>query len=337
MASLPPGIDVNTGNFRYITIDGITSLDKGLVMSGNTPLFVKNPRRKTMDIDGMHGTIDISWQKGQLYYDNRILKYNFALFVPRYDNDSLEDINLRCENEIISIHNWCNRLDGSGNSMLLDSGAGRFFEVKLESINAEKTFKVNTWVLTIELEFRAHPEMVPIYFTYPTTSDIKTALDTVQYQDGRSFSYGSLNTSDLNLYISGPTALEEPPIKHKLMELPFRNGNADLGLYYGDDTIAYRCILILDNQGTRNDMNAKCQAATEYIMNLLYGATDATEHAGIQMKGTATLTDSALGTFYFARCTGFGATKSMTDSYWIVSFNITFTTYPKIISDGWNT
>lgn len=307
-------------------------------MSGNTPLFIKNPRRNTMDIDGMHGTIDISWQKGQLYFEPRTLNYTFALFVPRYDNDSLEDVNDRCETEILSICNWAHQLDGSSTSsaQLYDSGAGTFYEVKLENLNVEKTFKVNTWILTAQMEFKAHPEMVPITSTYPTPSDTQTALDTIQYQHGRHFYfYNKDSFDDWNFYISGPTALEQPHTKQDWQTLPFKQGSAYKGLSYDDDTLSYRCVLILDNTGTRNDMNAKCQAAVENIMTWLYGAQDQTAHSGIQMKGTSTLHDSALGYFYFARCTGFSVTKSMTDSYWILSFNITFTTYPKIVSDSW--
>lgn len=337
MASIPSNIDM-TDDFRYITINGITSHQKGLIMSGNTPLSIKTPRRQTMNLDGFHGSIDISWQKGALYYDDRLLKYSFAMFVPRgtESNETLSNMNDACENEIQDLYLWVSSLDGLNSDKILDdSGAGRYNQVKFEGMEISKTFKNDMWILSITMEFRTHPEMASIP-AYPTPSQVATALELDVYI-GRDFSFAGKNSwYDFHLYVSGPTALEDPPIKHNYMTLPFLNGNVNRGVYYEDDIISYKCIFILDNIGNRNEMNRKCQSATEHIMNWLYSVGGSQIGPdNLTMKGTSDLNDSALGKFVFARCTGFSVTKSMSDLYWLLTYDITFTTYPKIVSDQW--
>lgn len=334
MASIPSNIEI-TDDLRYITINGITSLQKGLIMSGNTPLSIKTPRRQTMNLDGFHGSIDISWQKGELYYDDRLLKYSFAMFIPR-GNETLPNINDECESEIQCLYSWASYLDGlNANKTLADSGAGTYQQVKFEGMEISKTFKNDMWILSVTMEFRTYPEMVS-YSAYPSPSQVQTELELDGYT-GRSFSFAGKNSwDDFHLYVSGPTALEDPPVKHNYMTLPFLNGNVNRGVYYEDDVISYKCIFILDNDGTRNEMNLKCQTAVEHIMAWLYSyGGSRTGPSNLTMYGTSDLYDGALGTFVFARCTGFSVTKSMSDLYWLLTCDITFTTYPKIISDQW--
>lgn len=309
-------------------------------MSGNTPLSIKTPRRQTMNLDGFHGSIDISWQKGTLYFDDRLLKYSFAMFIPRRIeyHETLADINAACENEIQSIYSWASYLDGlSSTKRLEDSGAGIYSQVKFEGMEVSKTFKNDVWILSITMEFRTYPEMFYFPGGYPIPSQITTELELDGYT-GRAFSFSGRNSwDDFHLYVSGPTALEDPPVKHNYMTLPFLNGNINRGVYYEDDVISYKCIFIMDNVGTRNEMNQKCQAAVEYVMNWLYSVGGSQIGPNnLTMAGTSDLDDNALGTFVFARCTGFSVTKSMSDLYWLLTYDITFTTYPKIVSDQWD-
>ena len=337
MASIPSNIEI-TDDLRYITINGITSLQKGLIMSGNTPLSIKTPRRQTLNLDGFHGSIDISWQKGTLYYDDRLLKYTFAMFIPRRIeyHETLPDINAACESEIEDLYLWVSYLDGlSSNKTLADSGAGTYSQVKFEGMEVSKTFKNDMWILSITMEFRTHPTMEPTW-AYPAPSQVTTELELDGYT-GRKFSFAGHNSwDDFHLYVSGPTALEDPPIKHNYMTLPFLDGNVNRGVYYEDDIISYKCIFIMDNVGTRNEMNAKCQGAVEAMMTWLYSPGESRiGPSNLTMAGTSDLNDGALGTFVFARCTGFSVTKSMSDLYWLLTYDITFTAYPKIVSDQW--
>jgi hypothetical protein len=214
---------------------------------------------------------------------------------------------------------------------MYDSGAGTYSKVRMQSLNTKKAFSKEFWILNIQIAFKVHPTL--IYFhEYPRDATPNTIITDGREMRGRTFKFGNYFAYETwRLVVSGSTQLVDPPIKYRELTLPFVDGTENRGRFYGDTQISYTCNFFLSNRGTKNEMNRKAQAAVESIMYWLYDGIDTTdEYEGIQMKGTATLEDTALGTFHFARCTGLSVSKSMSPQYWILTYNITFTTYPKI-------
>lgn len=332
MGWLPPGLQIDD-NYRYlsITYNGIdtTTLNKGLIMSGNTPLSLKIPKRSSMDIPYMNGTIDLSYQHGKLLFNERELTYAFASYIPRYTSDVLSGVNDRCETQIEAVKYW---MEHSDDGQLYDSGAGTYYGCKPLSIKVEKSFSQDFWILAFELKFKVNADMNPKISTYPTKADIITELDRFgsEYFTGRSFYLNGKDAyDDFGLYISNKTPLVQPEIKYLEHEMPYVDGTYNLGKYYGDTVLEYDAYFFLDNGGSRNDMNAKCQGAVEKITDWLYSpGTDTWE--GITMAGTTQLTDDALGTFHCVRCTGLNVNKVIFEHLWVISYTIQFTTYPRI-------
>lgn len=326
MGWLPPGLQIDD-NYRYLRIkDGgvyTTSLDKGLIMSGNTPLSWKIPKRASMEIPYFNGTIDLSYQHGSLLFNERELTYTFASYIPRYETDELDDVNTRCETQIESVKYW---MDHSDDGQLYDSGAGTYFNYKPLSIKVDKSFSQDFWILAFELKFKVQATMQPRLSQYPAKANLDTPIENT----GRTFGLSSGNSwSDYGLYISNKTPLAQPEIKYIEHEMPYVDGTYNLGKYYGDNVLEYEAYFVLDNWGSRNDMNAKCQSAVEHVVDWLY--TPGTDQwSEPQMAGTTVLYDSALGTFHCARCTGINVNKVIFEPYWIVAYNIQFTTYPRI-------
>lgn len=332
MAWIPPEIQIDD-NFRYLSFtylgDTKTSLDMGLIMSGNTPLSLKTPRRQTMDIDYMNGTIDISWQTGELHFDDRNITYNFARYIQRDPDDTLDEMNEKCEQAISEITEWAVLND---DGKMYDSGAGEYSKVRLQSINTQKAFSKEFWILNMQIAFKTHPDLINSY-PYPQHAVPKTIITPDQNYLARTFTFDGRNVFDAwHLYVSGSTQLVDPPIKYRELTLPFVDGVENRGRFYGDTQITYTCNFFIENTFNKNEMNRKCQAAVEHIMDWLYGVDFTDSYEGIQMKGTTILEDTALGTFHLARCTGLSVSKSMSPQYWILTYNITFTTYPKIVA-----
>ena len=331
MAWLPPEIEIDE-NFRYLsfTRSGVTtkSLDLGMIMSGDTPLSVKKPRRSTMEIDYMNGSIDISWQTGELHYEDRELTYVFTRFIPIWSTDSRDDINARCESAIREITEWAVLSD---DKQMYDSGAGTYSNVRLFSMKTAKDFTSDYWMLTITLSFKAHPTLN--YQPFPAAVyRPSTPINQGNTYDSRTFEFGPYYAYwTYDLFVSGNTELADPPIKHRELELPFADGTANRGRYYGDTVINYNCMLYVPNISNSTIMNKKCQARVEEVASWLFGITDSDEYEGIKMKGTTILHDSALGDFRLARCTGLKVSKTTSPEYWMVLFEIEFTTYPKIV------
>lgn len=330
MAWIPPEIQIDD-NFRYLSFtylgDTKTSLDMGLIMSGNTPLSLKTPRRQTMDIDYMNGTVDISWQTGQLHFDDRSITYNFARYIQRGPDDTLDEMNAKCEAAIKEVTDWAVLSD---DGRMYDSGAGTYSKVRMQSLNTQKAFSKEFWILNMQIAFKTHPDLENGW-SYPQYVLPKTIINPEYDYLARTFTFDNRPAFDAyKLFVSGSTQLVDPPIKYRELTLPFVDGTENRGRFYGDTQISYTCNFFMDNNDNKNRMNWKCQAAVEHIMNWLYGVNSTDEYEGIQMKGTAKLEDTALGTFHLARCTGLSVSKSMSPQYWILTYNITFTTYPKI-------
>lgn len=332
MGWLPPGLQIDD-NYRYLqlTYNGVntTTLDKGLIMSGNTPLSHKIAKRSTMDIPYMNGTIDTSCQHGTLLFNERELTYTFASYIPRYADDDLDDVNTRCDTQVEAIKYW---MEHSDDGQLYDSGAGTYFDCKPLSIKVDKSFSQDFWILAFELRFKVRAYMQPRFSDYPDKADIITELDRFgeEYFTGRSFYMtGKDAYEDYGLYISNKTPLVQPEIKYLEHEMPYVDGTYNLGHYYGDTVLEYDAYFFLDNWGSRNTMNAKCQAAVEKVVDWLYSAGQ-DSWQGVTMAGTTVLNDSTLGTFHCARCTGIDVNKVIFDPLWVISYKIQFTTYPRI-------
>ena len=336
MGWLPPGLQIDD-NYRYlrITYNGTptTSLQMGLIMSGNTPLSWKKPRRASMDIPYMNGTVDLSWQHGSMLFEDRELTYNFASYIPRYPDDDLDDINGRCDEQEESIRNYFEHPD---DGQLYDSGAGTYYHYKITGIKVQKSFSQDFWIMAIELKFKVDAAMNPNKSTYPTPADIVTELDRdgSEFFTGRSFFFNGKDVyDDFKLYISGNTHLAPPQIKYIEQEMPYVDGTYNLGKYYGDTVFELDAYFFLENYGSRNEMNSKCQGAVEKVVDWLYGPGTTDTYNGISMKGCSELHDSALGTFHLARCTGININKIMYEPIWIIVYQIQFTTYPRLSSE----
>ena len=331
MAWFPPEIDIDSENFRYLSFlhntEEIKSLDIGLIMSGNTPLSLRIPRRSNMSIDYMNGSIDLSWQTGEMHFDNRTIEYAFSAYVKFEPEDTLDTMNSKCKNKLTEITAWATHAD---DDKMFDSGAGIYQKVQMIGLEVDKVYSPAFWTLSISLKFEVYPFLYSLY-EYPEYITPSTPINTGTPIKGRRFSFGSGHSyTDYGLFITSDTPLAPPPIKYRSLDLPFADGNANRGYFYGDTVIKYTCSFFLKNEGTRNSMNRKCQSAVECICDWLYGVSDISEHEGIRMKGTATLFDSSLGEFYLARCTGITVNKMLFDEFWILVYQIEFTTYPKI-------
>ena len=335
MGWLPPGLQIDD-NYRYLSITyngtATTSLQMGLIMSGNTPLSWKKPRRASMEIPYMNGTVDLSWQHGSLLFEDRELTYAFASYIPRYESDSLSDVNHRCDAQEESIRYW---LEHSDNGYLYDSGAGTYYNFKPTGIKVEKSFSQDFWIMAVELKLKVSPTMTPNRSTYPAAADIKTALEVLEDGSeifkGRSFSFNNKDAyEDFNLYISGKTHLAPPQIKYIEKEMPYVDGTYNLGKYYGDTVFELDAYFFLENEGSRNEMNSKCQAAVEKVVDWIYSAVTTDTYNGISMRGCTIFSDSAMGTFHLARCTGMNISKMIYEPLWIIVYQMQFTTYPRL-------
>lgn len=349
---IPSEIQVDKKNFRYLSFkkDGVdfeqrTTLDFSLIMSGNTPITVRKPRRSTVKIDEMHGSIDISWQTGEIHYEDRELTYNFAYCIP-INGYNRDELNSKSEAILQEITTWINMYD-DGN--MYDSGAGNFKNVRLTNAKAEKSFSSNYWILAITLQFKAHPiieigtrdtfpcrriatEVSPAAYAYVEQDgkQILVTTDTTMFT-GRTFSFGGQHVFySYNLYVSGNVELAPLNMKRSSITIPFADGTANMETYYDDSEITYNCVGIIPVSGTTNEMNQKCQYAVEKVSDWLYGYSGSDSYKGITMKGTGVIVDSALGEFRLARCTGLTVTKTISIEYWLLAFEIKFTTYPKI-------
>lgn len=330
MAWFPPEIEIDNNNFRYLSFshngNPVTSLDKGLIMSGNTPLSMRIPRRKTMSMDYMNGSVDLSWQTGKMYFDDRTLEYAFSAYIKVNSDDTLSTLNSRCESLLGEITSWA--VDADDDKMG-DSGAGIYQKVRFQGMEVDKIFSPAYWTLSITMKFYAYPFMFSSH-SYPEYEVPNTPLNDTEPKKGRSLKFGNYYTDSYGLFMTSSTPLAPPPIKYRELAMPYADGINNRGRFYEDTVIKYTFSLFLKNIGSRNSMNRKCQDAIETICDWMYGIDTTDEYEGIQMKGTTTMVDSALGTFHLARCTGIKPTKLMYDRYWVLVFEIEFTTYPKI-------
>lgn len=328
---VPSGPEEEPNDFRYIYINGSTSLSHGLVMSGNTPLSVRTPKTSSVSIPYSHGSVDLSKADGRLYFNERNLRYTFAAFIDRWANRgssaeyilTLNEINRKVQNLYSELEDWLYSAATTTGTSLNDCGVA-YTGVACTGIEISKSLFPEMWVLTVVITFVANPSNNLSSSVLFAGRDI---LDAATRAQMRYIEYNDINTLDMNMIMSGNTPLTNLVKKRDTIETNYADGVIDssssTGVFYEDRTIAYNFSYFLDCESTNILTNRKAQLVTEAVMKWLYDGWG------------GTLYDSALNiSLPKARATSFSVNKQITNKgYWILGFNIEFTVYP-VVSNG---
>ena len=345
-------------NSRHITFNGVIDTYYGLVMSGNTPIFVPKPKTSSVTVAYAHGTIDTSELDGRLYWEDISIEYQMACCIPTFYNDtfrSTDTMNKICADRVISVENWLY----SGPATLTDTG----WDFSLQDsecikIETAKTALPDYWVIKFTITFSC-PFTITMSRPYIETRVRKPGMRFIVYNGGASNEFG------LDMIGATPLTDEEPKISK--MDWPHRDGSLNLShcrngntsgkesLFFNDRTITYKFqkfFSIYDGNGavkTPISMNRECQNFVNKICCWLY------EHVGntfVTIDGMVTyggisimLADSAwvegtIPSSGYANCrvlpsarvTSLNVTKTIHTEAWGLTFDVTFSAYPEFSS-----
>lgn len=163
---------------RHIIFNGQDSwLDKGLQMSGSTPLSLPSAKTSGLEIELSDGYVDTSRIDGNLHYGPREIGYTFATYISAYDGNwkaiDAATMNKLCINKIKEIQNWL--VHTETDRKLYDTAycdpdneTGYYFENAMcSSFSTTKGIGADKWVITIQVTFRFNPYMYE-YTANPT-------------------------------------------------------------------------------------------------------------------------------------------------------------------------
>lgn len=353
---LDPGY---SNNFRYISFNYHTSFDYGLVMSGITPLTVRHPKRQEINIPYSHGSLDVSTQDGNLYFDDREVTYNFGAIVQRlFTGEKFEtnnEINKRCQHLMSNITNWLMPAQSntteeqpfSGIGDLYDNCAGTYSNSRCVKLEISKDFYDEYWVLAISATFKLG-QLTSI------NSDVGEADMLIPSEELREIIFNGSTSFTKRLFMSGSTPLSAVTSKRASITSNIMDGEIDRSyfptivngqrksiIFYEDRKIDYTFYRIWHRtENNTHDINLWMQNSIEEIANWLYmtnNLTNVVEWNGMKMKGVGILKDSFNYTFgeeeegyslMFARCTGLNVSKVLGADYWILVIQPQFTVYP---------
>lgn len=154
---------------RYIIFNNQSSLDKGLMMSGSTPLSDPTPKISALEIELSDGYVDTSRIDGNLHYGPREITYSFAQRIPAYSDDGLAinavNMNKRCVKAIRAIQEW---LMTKTDNKLYDTAYctpwandGYYFENAMcTSFRSAKGIGSREWIITYNVTFRCNPYLI---------------------------------------------------------------------------------------------------------------------------------------------------------------------------------
>lgn len=154
---------------RTIIFNGYDSWsDKGLMMSGATPLSDPTAKISALEIELSDGYVDTSRIDGNLHYGPREITYAFAQKVPVYDSHdrALDAVSMNriIVNKIKEIRSW---LFANTNRRLYDTAycdpatqTGYYFEnAMVSSFKSTKSIGSREWLIAYEVTFRCNPYM----------------------------------------------------------------------------------------------------------------------------------------------------------------------------------
>lgn len=194
---------------RFILYNGGASYEYGLIMSGNTPLTVEEPKITNMEWPHKNGTLNLSHcRKGEthgkssLFFKDRTIKYNFfKSFSKYYENRTVKPtyaIHREMQDFIIEMCCWMYKhtnqsfvtIDGNvtygGTSIMLadsalllsdnipvgDSVPCKFLpSARVTDLTFTKNIFNDIWALTMEVTFTAYPEFSYGEIYFPSTTE----------------------------------------------------------------------------------------------------------------------------------------------------------------------
>lgn len=344
-------LDENYDNFRYISFNNDTSFNYGLIMSGSTPLSIKTPKRSTITIPYSHGSLDTSWQDGQLYFNDREITYNFGYIIDRLYTSSdrgfeyNDEVNHRCQLAISEIECWlqpCTDFQTtSAVGDLVDSHAGTYHNARCTRIDVSKAFSANFCVLSFKITFKVGPHLTN------TTEGTDWQYVPSEANTLRNIIFGSYAFASNNWILTNSTPLstittKRDEVSSQIMDgsidrsyVPYNNNTNSARVFYEDRTINYTFNKIWEKQDQlpqekNKAYNKWMQGALENLATSLYSINTTQTWDNVKMKGVASIFDSAYPNraFMFARCTGISYTKTIANGYWILGVTVQFTTYP---------
>lgn len=157
---------------RHIIFNGYSSEDKGLTMSGSTPISQPAPKISGTEIELADGYIDTSRIDGKLHYKTRGIGYAFTYVIDAYNQYDLAKDPLQMNKEAIEVeHDIREWLLAETDRKLYDTAYGDpdsedkgyyFYNASVQSINMTKAMGQDKWVLQFQVAFACDPYMYEI-------------------------------------------------------------------------------------------------------------------------------------------------------------------------------
>lgn len=161
---------------RHIIWNGYSSEEKGLVMSGSTPLSSPTPKISGTEIELADGYIDTSRVDGKLHYKTRTISYVFTYVIDAYNQYDLakdaNTLNRECVAAERNIRSW---FFGQTDRKLYDTaycnltsekpitGTGHYFtNASCQEIKVNKAMGIDKWVLQFQVSFAFDPYIYEI-------------------------------------------------------------------------------------------------------------------------------------------------------------------------------
>jgi hypothetical protein len=162
---------------RTIIFNGYDSWsDKGLMMSGATPLSDPTAKISALEIELSDGYVDTSRIDCNLHYGPREITYAFAQTIPVYDDrgraHNAVHMNKLCVEAIRAVQSW---FHGNTNRRLYDTAycnpatqTGYYFDNAMcTSFKSSKSIGDTKWVIAYQVTFRFNPYLIE-YTANPT-------------------------------------------------------------------------------------------------------------------------------------------------------------------------
>ena len=339
---------------RHIIFNGVSDSYHDLVMAGNTPLLIPKPKRSSVEVAYSNGTVDTSELNGDLYFEDYEISYVFTCKLLTVRNgvvQTTEQMNGYVNDKIQDVEDWLY----SGPATLTDYGLPKqYANADCTSITSEKVASPSYWMIKFTVTFR-FPFDMTFTISFPYQRDFS----------GRYLVFNGQISSNIGLVMIGSTPTTSMTPKTNYMDWPKKNGSLNLthckdgassgkdSMFYRDRTITYKFVHFID-KGTKNpcQLNLECQNYVDMVCSWLYHHSSVLSFVTIDGMITYGGTESMLidsgwidpdydpyvGGYVdcdclpSARCTGFNASKILSGDKWGVSFEITFTTYPRFSS-----
>lgn len=345
-------------NARYITFNGVSNTDYGLIMSGNTPLLIPKPKQTSITVPYSHGTIDTSELDDQLYWNDLTISYSFVVTIPVLYHGTYrttDQMNALCADKIDEVDSWLY----SGPATLADTGwTFSLSDAECTSINAQKVIKESLWAIRFDVSFKA-----PFTLTMSRPSTISSSRigRFILYNGGASYEYG--------LVMAGSTPLSAETPKITSMDWPHKNGSLNLShcrqgntsgkesLFFNDRQITYnffKSFSKYDEYGHEIPAYIMNQHLQDFVLdiccwlymhtgnsfvtidgNVTYGGTSIMLADSAWINGTTIPVGDSVSCDILpsARVSNLNVNKSIANDLWALTFEVTFTTYP-IFSSG---